>query len=132
MIAGALTVQRVPQRHGNQRQGVRQHSRRATVISTAWTPRWEPEPEPAERFGSIFSAPWIPPSENPLTVFDARDAIEACSGLWGEERQECFAVFGVDGGRVDAFYSTVFNLEMALAQDTDPEEEASHRGKERC
>jgi hypothetical protein len=27
-------------------------------------------------------------------------------------------VFGVDGGRVDAFYSTVFNLEMALAQDT--------------
>lgn len=27
-------------------------------------------------------------------------------------------MFGVDGGRVDAFYSTVFNLEMALAQDT--------------
>lgn len=34
--------------------------------------------------------------------------------------------------QVDMFYTTVMSLETALAQDTDPEEEASHRGQERC
>jgi hypothetical protein len=85
-----------------------------------------------DKFSSLFAAPYIPPSENPLTVFDARDAMEACTGLFGDERQQCLLVFGVDAERVDTFYSTVYNLEMALAQDTDPEEEASHRGMERC
>ena len=54
----------------------------------------------------------------PPPPLECRDAIEACTGLWGEERQECLSVFGVDAGRVDTFYSTVFSLEMALSQDT--------------
>jgi hypothetical protein len=44
--------------------------------------------------------------------------MEACTGLFGDERQQCLLVFGVDAERVDTFYSTVYNLEMALAQDT--------------
>ena len=44
--------------------------------------------------------------------------MEACSGLWGDERQECLAVFGVDARSCDTFYSTVYSLEQALTQDT--------------
>ncbi|EFN59316.1 expressed protein [Chlorella variabilis] len=107
--------------------------RGASVISArAWNSWDQPQLEPPERFQSLFAVSHLPPSDNPLTVYDARDAIEACTGLWGEERQECLSVFGVDAGRVDTFYSTVFSLEMALSQDTDPEEEASHGGLERC
>ncbi len=47
-----------------------------------------------------------------------RDAMEACTGLCGDERQQCLLVFGVDAERVDTFYSTVYSLEMALNQDT--------------
>ena len=136
------------------------------------------QPEPPERYRSLFAAEWIPASSNPQTVWDARceisaaaqrrqqslrppppaaarssadllcscspaaapcpphpplsrplsrplrprrDALEACSGLWGDERSECLSVFGLDAGQVDAFYSTVLTLELALEQDTGEE-----------
>jgi hypothetical protein len=64
-------------------------------------------------------------------VYDARDAIEACTGLWGEEKEACYAVFGVDAA-AEFWYDTVLHLEQALELETEPEEEASHHGLERC
>jgi hypothetical protein len=50
-------------------------------------------------------------------VYDARDAIEACGGLWGEEKEECYAIFGVDPA-ADFWYDVVFKLETSLEMDT--------------
>ncbi|PSC67245.1 hypothetical protein C2E20_8546 [Micractinium conductrix] len=108
-------------------------SQRGPAPARAWGQlRMEQHGEPEDHFRSLFSLHYIPPSNNPATAFDARDALEACGGLWGEERRECLSVFGLDAGQVDTFYTTVMALETALNQDTDPEEEASHRGLERC
>lgn len=64
-------------------------------------------------------------------VYDARDAIEACSGLWGEEKEACYAIFGV-APQADEWFDLVFSLESVLEMDTFPEEDALHRGQERC
>ena len=50
-------------------------------------------------------------------VYDARDAIEACGGLWGEEKEACFAIFGV-APQADEWYDLVFSLESVLELDT--------------
>lgn len=50
-------------------------------------------------------------------MFDARDAIETCSGLWGEEKDACYAIFGVDPG-AEAWFDTVYMLEENLALET--------------
>ncbi len=50
-------------------------------------------------------------------MYDARDAIEACGGLWGEERETCFAVFGV-AGDAEVYYDIVLKLEQLLEMDT--------------
>lgn len=67
-----------------------------------------------------------------VSVYDARDALEVCGGLWGDERSSCFAVFGLDDELSIAHFDTVYALEQSLELDTDPEEEARHNGKERC
>lgn len=50
-------------------------------------------------------------------VYDARDAIEACGGLWGEEKEACYAIFGV-APQADEWYDLVFSLESVLEMDT--------------
>jgi len=65
-----------------------------------------------------------------ISVLDARDAMEACGGLSGGEKEECFVVFGVDKD-ADVWYDTVKRLEEMLQLDTCPEEEGVHRGQER-
>ena len=52
-----------------------------------------------------------------IDIYDARDAIEACGGLWGEEKEECYAIFGVDPA-ADFWYDVVFKLETSLEMDT--------------
>lgn len=64
-------------------------------------------------------------------VLDAQDAMEACTGLWGHEKEECFSIFGVDKD-ADLWFDVVFKLEQALEKETDPDEDAFHHGKERC
>jgi hypothetical protein len=105
------------------------------VTRAAWSSpfdSWAANQPPEQRFRSLFAADYLPPTDNPLTVYDARDALEVCGGLWGESRQDCLTVFGLDAEQVDRYYSTVMTLEQALSHDTDPEEEAYHRGQERC
>jgi hypothetical protein len=73
-------------------------------------------PEPADRVG----------------LADARDAVEACSGVAeGAAKEACFAVFGVspDAG---AWIDSVSALEASLELETLPEEEGLHHGLERC
>ncbi|WPT12005.1 hypothetical protein PSENEW3n2_00003663 [Picochlorum sp. SENEW3] len=65
-----------------------------------------------------------------IHVLDARDAMEACGGLSGEEKEECFVVFGVNKD-ADLWYDTVNRLEGMLSLETFPEEEGVHRGQER-
>jgi hypothetical protein len=50
-------------------------------------------------------------------VFDARDAIETCSGLTGEDKGSCYAIFGVDPG-AECWFDTVYALEEALYLET--------------
>lgn len=57
------------------------------------------------------------PHADSISVFDARDAIETCSGLWGEEKDACYAVFGVDCG-AEMWFDTVYKLEESLALET--------------
>jgi hypothetical protein len=57
--------------------------------------------------------------------------METCSNLWGEDREQCFAIFGLDP-RAGFWYSTVSRLEAALDLETEPEEEATHGGAEKC
>ena len=52
-----------------------------------------------------------------VDVYDARDAIEACGGLWGDERESCYAIFGVDP-EAEVWYDLVFKLEQVLEMDT--------------
>ena len=79
--------------------------------------------------------PPLPPSLSPradcVGPYDARDAVEACAGLCGEEKQECYAIFGV-APAADAWLDVVFSLEYAFDLETGPEEEAFHHGRERC
>ncbi|PSC67825.1 hypothetical protein C2E20_8545 [Micractinium conductrix] len=75
-------------------------SQRGPAPARAWGQlRMEQHGEPEDHFRSLFSLHYIPPSNNPATAFDARDALEACGGLWGEERRECLSVFGLDAGQ---------------------------------
>ena len=47
--------------------------RGASVISArAWNSWDQPQLEPPERFQSLFAVSHLPPSDNPLTVYDAR------------------------------------------------------------
>ena len=84
---------------------------------------------PSSTASSPETFPWIPLRPPPC---EHRDALEACGGLFGEARDDCLAVFGIDAARTDSYYTAVSALEAALERDTEPEEEASHRGQERC
>lgn len=64
-----------------------------------------------------YSHLWTPLVAEVVDVYDARDAIEACGGLWGEERETCFAVFGV-APEADLWMDIVLKLEMILEMDT--------------
>ena len=37
-----------------------------------------------------------------LPACTCRDALEVCGGLWGEKRQDCLSVFGLDAEQVRA------------------------------
>ena len=65
-----------------------------------------------------------------VTSLDTRDAMEACQGLYGNDKEECFVVFGVDKD-ADLWYDVVSKFDQLLELETDPEEEAVHKGKER-
>jgi len=65
-----------------------------------------------------------------VTSLDTRDAMEACQGLYGNDKEECFVVFGVDKD-ADLWYDVVSKFDQLLELETDPEEEAVHRGTER-
>jgi hypothetical protein len=56
--------------------------------------------------------------------------MEACQGLYGNDKEECFVVFGVDKD-ADLWYDVVSKFDQLLELETDPEEEAVHRGTER-
>ena len=45
-----------------------------------------------------------------------RDALETCDALAGLGRDSCFASFGIDSQRVDAYYGPVSRLEAALSR----------------
>lgn len=110
-------------------------ARRCVIIRAAWSSpfdSWAANQPPEQRFRSLFAVEELPPMDNPLTVYDARDALEVCGGLWGDKRQDCLSVFGLDAEQVDRYYGAVMALEQSLSHDTDPEEEAYHRGQERC
>ncbi|GMH39067.1 hypothetical protein BSKO_06965 [Bryopsis sp. KO-2023] len=48
------------------------------------------------------------PPRGPATLEDASDALDACnSHATADARRACFVAFGVDVGRVDAYYHTV-------------------------
>ena len=54
-----------------------------------------------------------------------RDAFETCDTLSGQGRASCFASFGIDSERVDAWYGPVSRLEAALNN-------SSHAGAGLC
>ncbi|KAL4437015.1 hypothetical protein ABPG75_004154 [Micractinium tetrahymenae] len=120
-------LQRTPARRPSQ-------PARPVRVQAAWGQLNHILPEDDDcKWTSVFAAAYIPPTNNPASVYDARDALEACNLCASfEERQECLSVFGLDAEQVDTYYSAVYALEQALSHDTDPEEEASHRGQERC
>jgi hypothetical protein len=61
-----------------------------------------------------------------VDLFSARDAIEACNGLEGEEAEACFLVFGLDCSQTRKNFATVAKLEAALDipydEATDPDD----------
>lgn len=65
-----------------------------------------------------------------VTRLDTRDAMEACQGLEGDDKEECYVVFGVDRD-ADMWYDIVSKFDALLGLDTDPLEESVHRGQER-
>ncbi len=65
-----------------------------------------------------------------VTSLDTRDAMEACGGLEGDDKAECYLVFGVDRD-ADMWYDIVSRFDALLGLDTDPLEESVHRGQER-
>jgi len=65
-----------------------------------------------------------------VTRLDTRDAMEACQGLEGDDKEECYVVFGVDRD-ADMWYDIVSKFDALLGLDTDPFEESVHRGQER-
>jgi hypothetical protein len=50
-------------------------------------------------------------------IYDARDAIETCAGLGGDDKAACYAVFGV-APAAEFWFDTVFHLEQALELET--------------
>lgn len=48
--------------------------------------RFGPQPDPPEAAARPSHA--------------CRDALEVCGGLWGEQRQDCLTVFGLDADQV--------------------------------
>lgn len=83
-----------------------------------------------EQCGGVLSSSVNPGLSDVVTRLDTRDAMEACQGLAGDEKEECFVVFGVDRD-ADAWYDIVGKFDALLALDTDPLEESVHRGQER-
>lgn len=65
-----------------------------------------------------------------VTSLDTRDAMEACRGLEGDDKEECYVVFGVDKD-ADMWYDIVSKFDALLGLDTDPLEESVHKGQER-
>ena len=93
-----------------------------------------PPPGAARQLSRALSltAPPHPLSADRVGLADARDAVEACSGVAdGAAKEACFAVFGVspDAG---AWIDSVSALEASLELETLPEEEGLHHGLERC
>ena len=66
-----------------------------------------------------------------VTDLDTRDAMEACAGVTGEAKEECFVTFGV-APEADHWYGVVHRFEELLKYDTEPLEESVHDGEERC
>lgn len=63
--------------------------------------------------------PACPPSR-PAPTTTQRDAYEVCSLIPDpSERSQCYSVFGLDAGRMSAYYDTVCRLESQLASDLD-------------
>eukprot|EP00208_Stichococcus_sp_RCC1054_P005558 CAMPEP_0206148750 /NCGR_PEP_ID=MMETSP1473-20131121/37415_1 /ASSEMBLY_ACC=CAM_ASM_001109 /TAXON_ID=1461547 /ORGANISM="Stichococcus sp, Strain RCC1054" /LENGTH=163 /DNA_ID=CAMNT_0053546173 /DNA_START=701 /DNA_END=1192 /DNA_ORIENTATION=- len=68
--------------------------------------------------------PVSPPDDRPVfesnppvgepTLFDARDAIETCSGKEGAEAEACFLLFGLDSQQTKKWYPIVSSLERQL------------------
>lgn len=88
-------------------------------IAWAYNPAWGsvPSDNSAPLHGVLHSSQLPPTLADTVGVYDARDAIEACSGLYGEEKAACFAIFGVDG-EAERWYEVVFQLETALELET--------------
>lgn len=88
-------------------------------IAAAYNPAWGPVPSgnSTPLHGVLHSSQLPPTLAETVGMYDARDAIEACSGLYGEEKAACFAIFGVDG-EAERWYDTVFRLETALELET--------------
>lgn len=64
----------------------------------------------------------IPPTGE-ISLFEARDAIEACEGLDGTEGDACFLTFGLDCHQTRRWFSTVATLESALALPDEEEDD---------
>lgn len=112
------------------RQGLSKAARGASAVPRAFSPAL-PAPAGGWSERGIFESAELPSIDN-VTVFDARDALETCSGLFGDEKEACFSVFGVDSSHAETYYGVVAALEAALEWETDPEEAAVHLGQERC
>lgn len=96
------------------------HSTKRLVVTTtaAYNPSWGPVPsQPSSLHGVLHSSDLPPALVDSVGVYDARDAIEACSGLWGEDKEACYAIFGVDP-EAELWFDVVFQLENSLELET--------------
>jgi len=62
----------------------------------------------------VFQAHWMT-KKNTITLEDARDAYELCKYVPSKNKEECYAVYGVDGKNVEQYLQTVEDLNRILS-----------------
>lgn len=93
---------------------------RAPIARAAqWGGFWDPESNINK---AVFQHPQLPAIDN-IAPGDARDALEACTGLEGEAKNACYCLFGCDPKGVEEYLVVVEHLESALQQEPDPAED---------
>ncbi|KAK9816861.1 hypothetical protein WJX72_006261 [[Myrmecia] bisecta] len=65
----------------------------------------------------------LSPPAGECTLLDARDAMEACSGLNGDTQTACYAQFGCDRRKVQQYYGAVEAFELAFTQEDEEDED---------
>ena len=53
-----------------------------------------------------------------ISMADAEMAIETCTNIPENERDQCYVAFGVDGKAVEEYFSIVYTMEFSLYMES--------------